>query len=301
MGQTKIKIDRYKNPANVDGWDGYVEPDDNSWILYFGPGGRTKFYPHRDRMTGAVIEPEAPTQRFIVWRHVDKTGVSGTGLVAYGWEREDGRAVVRWLGEHRTETLHEGGMVSVHAIHGHGGATSILMCDVDPDVIVMCMTAPAIRSTYTSGETDDLVENVYLTRDPDRGWIVGINEPCAEWAVVKVGAEYWGADAVLGPNDAIIHGDKIEGVVSLDGEQRLFRETTGGTLISRTPIGVDNHVESWISDSTNPRVDREFEWHEVVEILAAGFSHVIVTRLDPNCGGDPAYHRIPVTPGAIYG
>jgi len=159
MGRMKIKITQYKNPANVDGWDGVVEPEDESWVLYFREDGRTKFYPHRDPETGAVLEPDAPTQRFIIWRHTDKTGVSGTGLVAYGWEREDGRATVRWLGEHRTETLHEGGMASVRAIHGHGGATSILMCEVDPETIVL--PAKALPVGDFEGE-------VYLTRDEGR-------------------------------------------------------------------------------------------------------------------------------------
>lgn len=294
MAATNIKIERYKNPANVDGWDGYVEPEDLTWILYFGANGRTKFYPERDRFTGAVIEPEAPTQHFVVWRHADKTGVSGTGLVAYGWDRTDGRALVRWLGEHRTETLHEGGMESVDAIHGHGGATSILMCGAygaehsmdRPEQIVL----PRVALPTVAFEG----EHIYLTRDPRRGWIVGLGAPARTWAVVKSPpAECWATDALMDPDDALVHGDKIEGV-SVDDVPRMFYETTGGVLLSSRPLSTGNALETWASEPGNRRVSREFEWHEVVEILAAGFEKVIVTRLTPDCGGDPAYHWIPV-------
>lgn len=290
MASTDIKIERYKNPANVDGWAGYVEPEDRAWILYFADG-TTKFYGQRDKLTGAVIEPEAPTRRFIVWRHEDPTGVSGTGLVAYGWEREDGRAVVRWLGEHRTETVHEGGMASVQAIHGHAGRSAIVMADVDPETIVLpgCAMPPMFEGPLGS-------HDIHLTRDPDRsGWLVGQGEPCPEWSIVKAGdASWWSPGSVIGPANGLVHGELIEGF-TIDGEQRLVFEEMGGVLISsrELPSGT-NTMEVWASEEGNRRVRRDFEWHEVVELLALRPTEVIVTRLTGECGGDPAYHRIPI-------
>jgi len=35
-------------------WDGYIQPDDWSWILYVDKKGRTLFYPKRKK-SGAVI------------------------------------------------------------------------------------------------------------------------------------------------------------------------------------------------------------------------------------------------------
>jgi hypothetical protein len=279
---TKIKIERYKNPANVDGWAGYIEPKDQAWILYYKDSGETKFYPERDCMTGAVLEPDAPTRRFIIWRHEDQTGVSGTGLVAYGWEREDGRATVRWLGEHRTETLHEGGMASVEAIHGHSGATSIVGCDDGR----LELPARALRP-YAARE-----DIIALTRAPDRsGWILGLDGHSDKWAEVKAEpAESWADDALVG-RDYLVHGELIEGFV-IDDEQRLLFEESGGTLLGRDELPGGNKVETWSSCPRNPRIRRDLDWHEVVELLAKRPTHAVVTRLTPSCGGDPAYHRI---------
>jgi hypothetical protein len=286
MAPTNIKIERYKNPAGVDGWAGYIEPSDLAWILYFRDNGSTKFYPHRDRRTGAVIEPEAPVRRFVLWRHEDQTGISGTGLVAYGWEREDGLAIVRWLGEHRTETLHEGGMASVHAIHGHGGRTSIYMSDVDPDTIGL----PAMALTGSGHD------GVWLTRDPDHtlGYVVGLHTPCSTWMGHRADGPGWG-DAPTVDRSKIVTGDLILGAV-VDGEHAMFHETVGGSLLAtRERDGVV--MQTWSSPPNNPRRERALDWHEVVEIFARDPSHLLVSRLTGECGGDPALHRIPIGDG----
>lgn len=63
-------------------------------------------------------------RKFRLVRRADPTGVSGTGHVANGWLIGD-VAVVRWLGDWSTTTIHRHGMASVEAIHGHGGNTVI--------------------------------------------------------------------------------------------------------------------------------------------------------------------------------
>lgn len=277
-----IKIERYKNPANVDGWAGYIEPEDRAWITYFRDDGTTKHYPHRDRNTGAVIEPDAPVRRFTIWRHEDPTGVSGTGLVAYGWVREDGRAVVRWLGDFRTETLHERGIESVHAIHAHGGRSSIHFSDVDPDEIAL----PRCALLNTPGAERD---TILLTRASGNwsGRVLGLYGPRDHWAQV---------DGDLVEEAEVVCGELIEGVI-LDGKQRPFYEDVGGVLIGRTSVSDGNTLDSWLSTPNNPRRRREFEWWEIVELLAAKPEALIVTRTTSTCGGDPAYHFVPI--GAV--
>jgi len=62
---------------------------------------------------------------FILVRNEDKSGVSGTGLVAEGCEFTDGTVAMRWVtGDHRATAVWEN-ITAVKAIHGHGGKTKI--------------------------------------------------------------------------------------------------------------------------------------------------------------------------------
>ena len=72
-------------------------------------------------------------RRFVLERHEDVSGVSGTGIVAEGVEFSDGTAVVRWRGEHSSTVLWPS-IRSVKIIHGHDGRTQIKFLDVDPEV-----------------------------------------------------------------------------------------------------------------------------------------------------------------------
>lgn len=67
-------------------------------------------------------------RRFIIRRHEDVTGLSGTGDVAWGCSFPDGTAVVRWRSEHRSTVVWEN-VKSVEAIHGHVGKTEIVWID----------------------------------------------------------------------------------------------------------------------------------------------------------------------------
>jgi hypothetical protein len=61
---------------------------------------------------------------FVLVRDTDISGVSGIGVVANGIQWPDGQAVIHWTGSPwPTTTPHPGGMDSVTAVHGHGGAT----------------------------------------------------------------------------------------------------------------------------------------------------------------------------------
>jgi hypothetical protein len=67
-------------------------------------------------------------KRFIIRRHEDVTGLSGTGDVAEGVVFSDGSAAVRWNGEHRSTVFWER-EESIVAIHGHVGKTEIVWLD----------------------------------------------------------------------------------------------------------------------------------------------------------------------------
>lgn len=68
-------------------------------------------------------------RRFTLFRHEDKTGISGVGVVAEGIQFSDGRVAIRWIaGEHHSTVLWDD-MASVEAINGHGGATTVEWVD----------------------------------------------------------------------------------------------------------------------------------------------------------------------------
>lgn len=62
---------------------------------------------------------------FVLNRQRDSTGISGTGVVAWGVRFPDGVCVLRWCSEHRSTAVYES-IDDVLAIHGHGGDTEIV-------------------------------------------------------------------------------------------------------------------------------------------------------------------------------
>ena len=66
---------------------------------------------------------------FYLKRAEDESGVSGTGRVAQGFVFDNGKVAVTWLSEHPSVTVYDS-IGEVHAIHGHGGKTEIVM---EPD------------------------------------------------------------------------------------------------------------------------------------------------------------------------
>ncbi|HEU0214963.1 MAG TPA: hypothetical protein VFR13_12805 [Jiangellaceae bacterium] len=67
-------------------------------------------------------------RRFALVRHVDYTGVSGVGVVAFGMVFSDGHVVLRWCSSHPA-TSTWGSLEDMLAIHGHGEATSVQWID----------------------------------------------------------------------------------------------------------------------------------------------------------------------------
>lgn len=62
---------------------------------------------------------------FTLHRMDDETGVSGTGVVAWGVEWPDKSVSMRWLGSTPSFVNYEGGINHVQKVHGHHGKTVI--------------------------------------------------------------------------------------------------------------------------------------------------------------------------------
>lgn len=69
--------------------------------------------------------------RFILYRHVDVSGVSGPGVVAEGIVFSDGTVAFRWLSDTPCTSVWTD-IDSVLAVHGHGGLTEIIWLDAEP-------------------------------------------------------------------------------------------------------------------------------------------------------------------------
>ena len=63
---------------------------------------------------------------FYLNRAEDESGISGTGRVAQGFIFDNGKVAVTWLSEHPSVTIYDN-IGEVHAIHGHGGKTEVVM------------------------------------------------------------------------------------------------------------------------------------------------------------------------------
>lgn len=66
-----------------------------------------------------------PGRSFDLMRAHDGTKVSGTGRVAEGYEFENGKVALCWLGQFSSVNIYEG-IDHVRAIHGHGGSTEVV-------------------------------------------------------------------------------------------------------------------------------------------------------------------------------
>jgi hypothetical protein len=78
----------------------------------------------------ADLLPEAGS-RFALVRHTDVTGISGTGVVAWGIVWPDGSVDIRWRGS-RPSSVHWDNLDDPTTIHGHGGATEFVWIDDQP-------------------------------------------------------------------------------------------------------------------------------------------------------------------------
>jgi hypothetical protein len=83
----------------------------------------------RSRRRHLKVAAVAGPRRFHLIRHVDVSGVSGTGIVAEGVEWSDGTVTLHWGGRYPTTTVWQDGIDALLTIHGHNGATTIRWLD----------------------------------------------------------------------------------------------------------------------------------------------------------------------------
>lgn len=73
-------------------------------------------------------------RRFVLIRHSDVTGISGTGIVAHAVEFTDGTCAVHWVGDFPCVQIWPSmaggnGVNGVRVIHGHSGRTVVRWLD----------------------------------------------------------------------------------------------------------------------------------------------------------------------------
>lgn len=71
-------------------------------------------------------------RRFVLARHSDPSGISGTGIVAEGILWRGGTADLHWVTEHETFVHWPGGVDAILAVHGHEGSTIVRWLDEHP-------------------------------------------------------------------------------------------------------------------------------------------------------------------------
>lgn len=72
-----------------------------------------------------VNDAEALPRPFRLVRTEDVTGLSGTGIVAWGCVFPDGKAVTRWCVSDVRQTCVWDSLSDIMAVHGHDGRTTI--------------------------------------------------------------------------------------------------------------------------------------------------------------------------------
>lgn len=50
-----ITVGRYRHASTRKHWQGWIEPDDQSWIIFVAADGTPVIYLSRDPTTGAVV------------------------------------------------------------------------------------------------------------------------------------------------------------------------------------------------------------------------------------------------------
>lgn len=125
--------------------------------------------------------PQQQPRLFHLQRDHDITGVSGVGTVADGVLWPDGTASVRWRSDHPSIVFWDRGAASVKHVHGHGGATRIVLAD-DPSArlarIAEAHTKHVTVGGLTSGDCDECGQPWPC---PTWTWATSDRDPLATW------------------------------------------------------------------------------------------------------------------------
>ena len=58
-----IKVGRYSAPEILRFWQGWIEPEDKSWIMFVADDGSPTVFLNRDPVTGGVGPSHVPEER----------------------------------------------------------------------------------------------------------------------------------------------------------------------------------------------------------------------------------------------
>jgi hypothetical protein len=118
---------------------------------------------------------------FQLVRDEDVSGVSGVGVVALGVEFDDGTVALRWASANPTSVVfHDRGMASVKAVHGHGGATRIVL-DRTADRLGRIAEAHCKHLTTGGMTSGDCAECGWTWPCPTYTWATSDRDPLACW------------------------------------------------------------------------------------------------------------------------
>jgi len=107
---------------------------------------------------------------FLLVRHTDVSGVSGTGVVAEGIEYEDGGIALRWKGEWPATAVWPN-MESLLKIHGHDGKTTVRYLDTAAGSAGLLLAGAARGIPFISMEIRDQSQVHASTADAWRLWV----------------------------------------------------------------------------------------------------------------------------------
>lgn len=102
------------------------------------------------RMVTADMRSRVPRVFFLL-RHVDVSGVTGTGIVAEGTEWTDGSVSLRWRHEHASTTFYEAGVRAVLAVHGHRGASEVIYLSPSDGLAPVGSSPDLVSSSQRAG------------------------------------------------------------------------------------------------------------------------------------------------------
>lgn len=99
-------------------------------------------------------------RRFYLERALDVSGISGTGRIADGVEWADGTVSLRWHGPTPKVDFADGGIATIEAVHGHGGATVIVWIDQD-----LCIARVRVHEPDVQHDPAGMVYLCHLSAD----------------------------------------------------------------------------------------------------------------------------------------
>jgi hypothetical protein len=115
-----------------------------------------------------------PPRRFALVRHVDDTGISGVGVVAFGIAFSDGHVVLRWCSAHPA-TSSWNSLDDMLAVHAHDESTGIQWIDAPSTELADFPAAPgpgrrARREAALTGREPAPTPGIAIPDGPANGY-----------------------------------------------------------------------------------------------------------------------------------